>query len=1406
MPFAAGLDLGSSSAKGILLDENGASVASVVLPARSLGDDPLSALIASLLGNRQADRLRVGITGAGLEQVRLPAGACRVNEVVALARGAAHARPSARSVIDVGAQSSRWLELERGGSDGRAEIRDFALNEKCAAGSGAFLEQQAGRLKLGLAEFSKLAAEARMKVKVAGRCSVFAQSDMIHLQQKGTPVGEIAYGLCLALVRNFMATALKGKDCPPPVLLTGGGALNDGLARAFEEILGLGPGGLVIAPEPLLTCALGAALVAASEAGADAPAGRASATGGMRAGAGDPQKRLPPLGSLPPSRAPEPCLTGDGLVQGYLGVDVGSVSTDLAVIDPHGEVLAGTYVSTAGKPIQALAEAYALLLSGFRGRLSILGIGTTGSGRYLAGRILEADVIHNEITCQMKSSLRYYPQADTVFEIGGQDSKYISLRGGRIRDFAMNKICAAGTGSFLEEQAALLGIDVRSDFARLAERSRAPHDLGSRCTVFMETELVSAAARGVALEDIVAGLAYSVARNYLEKVVAPRPVGANIVFQGGVASNAAVVQAFSTILGRTVRVHPYNRISGALGAALMAWEAFRPGTRAPRQAADLERIFERPYEISSFECRQCSNRCSVNRVAFEGRVAFFGDTCERYTSRETAPARTLEPRGPAPAPEKLPDLFIDRQELVEACLSPVGPGGPLIGLPRVSHMIEYLPFWASFFKALGCSVKVSPLSDMQLFEEGLKKLPAEICLPAKVAFGHLLSLREAGAERIFFPALLSLEKAGGAPTYPCPYGELLPAMARSALGLDFVSPRLAMHAGSKPVLRRLGEAVQKLGLDPDRVPEALEEASTALASFRIELRRRGREALEDAAAHGRVACAVLGRPYNLHDPFLNLNLARHMKKLGVTALPMDCLPLEPETLEGGDDLPVWKHSRLAIEGTRWTLGRPGVFPIILTNFGCGPDAFGLKHISKVLADKPHLVLEFDEHQAEAGLITRLEAFLDEVRSAREAHPSPVLIVRPEDSPDKAEVQDFRRRKVFVPYFADHAHAFTGAFRAVGIEAELLPPPDAETAALGEKHSSGKECHAFSLLVGDLIKLARSGRGEGALFFFPGSAHACLLQQYGTAMNLLLREQGLASLRVVSPVYDFTAKVLGLDGLKWLWRGMVAADLLIKQSCRVRPYELEPGLTDEVHGRNLADLELGLAGRDLAPALTRCVARLRSVPVRNETRPLVGVAGDIYTRNNGFANHGLFHKLEAMGCEVWPAPFFVDEADFSVGEALDSARRDLSLPLLAASTVLNLRKNFERDRVRRMLKFDNARFVEPGYEEALLNASPYLGRDNNSLVLLNVAKMVDYSKRGADGVLNVICFNCMLGTVAAALAERIRRDQSHIPLPTLVFSGTESVAERTRLEAFVHQVKRFAERRSDLERTSDPGPA
>ena len=364
---------------------------------------------------------------------------------------------------------------------------------------------------------------------------------MIHLQQKGTPVGEIAYGLCLAMARNFMATVIRGRQVVPPLALVGGGAANQGLVRAFAEVLGLDAESLRISPNPGGEGAVGAALsalecdaipavpwadvmptlaLADDQTAKNNPHPLPLSHGELAAPLHAPT--LAPLAVEPSPAAPLDPLPAEGPVDAYLGVDVGSVSTNLVLLSPDGKVYEGIYLPTRGRPIEAIGQGLDIIRDSVGERLHVLGVAVTGSGRHLAAHLLGADLVKNEITCQFRAAVEIAPDVDTIFEIGGQDSKYIHVRDGHIDDFVMNKICAAGTGSFLEEQAEHLGVAIVDEFSRLAAASTAPADLGCQCTVFMHSEVVAAQRRGVSTPDLCAGLAYSVARNYLDRVVAGR--------------------------------------------------------------------------------------------------------------------------------------------------------------------------------------------------------------------------------------------------------------------------------------------------------------------------------------------------------------------------------------------------------------------------------------------------------------------------------------------------------------------------------------------------------------------------------------------------------------------------------------------------------------------------------------------------------------------------------------------------------------------------------------------------------------------------------------------------------------------------------------------------------------------
>jgi len=494
--------------------------------------------------------------------------------------------------------------------------------------------------------------------------------------------------------------------------------------------------------------------------------------------------------------------------------------------------------------------------------LHVLGVAVTGSGRHLAGHLLGADLVKNEITCQLRGAVEIAPDVDTIFEIGGQDSKYIHVRDGRIEDFVMNKICAAGTGSFLEEQADHLGVAIVDEYSRLAVVSTAPPDLGCQCTVFMHSEVIAAQRRGTSTPDLCAGLAYSVAHNYLDRVVSKRPIGRSIMFQGGVAHNPSVVAAFQQILERPVRVHPYAKVSGAIGAALLVREA-SPTTTYFR---GLDAC--RDQEVKSFECEACANRCQVNRILIERHKVYFGDACERYSSRVVG------------QPENdVPDLVARWQEIERPCLAPPPEPRGRIGIPRASTLLDQLPFWTPFFARLGYEVVPSQPSSQTTLQAGLRRLPAETCLPIKLAFGHVQELVEAGVDRIFLPSILTRSGDDTRFSHSCPYVQAVPYMAKAALSASFLTPEVHLSRGEDAFVAGLTPALSELEVGRREIAEAYRDASAAWVDFRRQIVDAGSEVLDSA----RRVIVVIGKPYNVLDPYLNLNLFRHLSILSASA-------------------------------------------------------------------------------------------------------------------------------------------------------------------------------------------------------------------------------------------------------------------------------------------------------------------------------------------------------------------------------------------------------------------------------------------------------------------------------------------------------------------------------------------
>jgi len=685
-----GLDLGSVSVKMVELDSKGDILSSVY--KRHYGQ-PLQAAVEFLKDIKPGRRLVV--TGSAGKLLASILGVVHVNEVIALAAAVGRYHPETRTVIEMGGEDSKLLVLDRG------RLKDFSMNSACAAGTGSFLDQQADRLNIKIeGEFGELAMKSKNPPRIAGRCSVFAKSDMIHLQQLATPDYDIVAGLCFAVARNFKSTIGRGKKLEPPFLFLGGVAANVGMVRAFREVLDRGDDALKVPEHFQVLPAAGAALIAVERGikteftGYDMLLGHLQMTRYQGEG-------LEPLltddafitRSTPLSEIRE--VTPGETVDAYLGIDIGSISTNVVVLDEHKNVLSKRYLMTAGRPIEAVRRGLREVGAEVGDRVRIKGVGTTGSGRYMIADFVGADIVKNEITAQATAAADIDPSVDTIFEIGGQDSKYISLRDGVVVDFEMNKVCAAGTGSFLEEQAEKLDIDIKGQFGEMSLGAKCPISLGERCTVFMESALVSHQQKGAPKDDLVAGLGYSIVYNYLNKVVMDRRIGDNIFFQGGVAFNKGVAAAFERVTGKHITVPPHHDVTGAIGMALIARRHVRE-TGLHKSSFKGFDLGNRSYTIKSFDCKSCSNLCEIRQVTIDGEKEklYYGSRCEKYdVKRKTAKEQNTLPR-----------LFAEREEMLVRGYDPDRTAGPRIGVPYVLFMHEQFPFWRTLLEELGFTV------------------------------------------------------------------------------------------------------------------------------------------------------------------------------------------------------------------------------------------------------------------------------------------------------------------------------------------------------------------------------------------------------------------------------------------------------------------------------------------------------------------------------------------------------------------------------------------------------------------------------------------------------------------------------------------------------------------------------
>ncbi|MFV1951371.1 MAG: acyl-CoA dehydratase activase [Nitrospinota bacterium] len=1405
-----GLDIGSISVNTVLINNSKEIVEEHYTRLKGEPCQTVIRVLEDILRCIPQERIiSISVTGSGGRLISELLGGEFVNEIVAQARGVMGLYPEARTVIEIGGEDSKLLIFERDGAGMKSSLEDFAMNTICAAGTGSFLDQQANRLGISIErEFGEMALRAKHPPRIAGRCSVFAKSDMIHLQQIGTPDYDIVAGLCYAVARSFKSNMGKGKEFKKPILFQGGVAANIGLIKAFEDILGLDKGELIIPGHYASMGAIGAVFVGMEKGTNGGGRGLDGIKDYLKSrkvtGSGLERLSIEDDGESNIKASPVAPIKGKTGVDIYMGIDVGSLSTNVVVIDRDKNVIARRYLRTGGRPIEAVQRGLREIGEEIGRHINVLGIGTTGSGRYMTGDFAGADVVRNEITAQATAAIHFDMNVDTVFEIGGQDSKYISIQNGTVVDFEMNKVCAAGTGSFLEEQAEKLGIDIENEFGERALRALSPSRLGERCTVFMESDLVSHQQKGYLRDDLVAGLGYSIVYNYLNKVVGDRRIGDNIFFQGGVAWNKAVVTAFKKVTGKRITVPPHHDVTGAIGVAILAMdyrERHNSYVESSFKGFDLSR---QRYKVTTFECKRCTNICNISKVKFENESPhFYGARCERF---EMDKKKKGEGRD-------IPDLFAEREKLLVSNYRSSDPADitgqkdrpdmrhstlTRIGIPRVLLFHEFFPFWNAFFSRLGFEVVLSDMTNRKTIHLSVENVSAETCFPIKIVYGHVLDLLEKDIDILFLPSIIDIKKDGNGSVagQTCPYVQAIPYLIQSSIDLQkwggrFLKPAIYFHTmrDMERILIRLGKDI---GRSYMKTREAIREAEKAQDDFYRAIKARGREVLENLKK-GERGIVIISRSYNGCDSGINLRLPGKLKDLGVITIPMDFLPLDSCDVSARWPDMYWRNGQKILNAAKCVRSHKGLEAIFITNFGCGPDSFIGSFLKKEMGGHPFLQIEIDEHNADAGIITRCEAFLDSLKNCKGNGDN---IPKRHGTKKKKVNSSTKRysRTIYLPYMRDGVFAIAAAFKANGIKAEVLPEPTRGSVEFARRFTTGKECYPLVITLGDFLKksLEDGFDPERSAFFMPSTDGPCRFGLYTRYHQQILRELGKEGVVFISPNQgrsnDFYGKFDSVHGnfSRLAWQGIVAYETIEKMAREIRPYEINKGETNRVYNRCLKRLYNGIIKRTLIKSLRESLGEMSSIDIERDVRkPIIGIIGEIFIRSNRFSNSNVIEEIERLGGEVWMPSVIEWIMYVNHFLKLDSlAKRDYKG--FARAYIKGKIQLYDEYRITGLFKRHMKSYKETGIEEILNYSERYMHKSFGTEAVLSVGKAVEYARSGVSGIINVMPFTCMPGTITSVIMKKVREDYNNLPSLTLVYDGTEDTNMRTRLEAFMYQ--------------------
>jgi len=1370
-----GIDIGKISFKAVLLDTE-KQIKEIFWKAH---DGEIEETWKELKERWQIeDKDKVLVTGRFRDMLPCPS----VPERVAQEKAVGFLYPEKEiTLIRLGGGGFSVLKTRKG------KQSEYRQNPRCAAGTGSFLTQILGRLGLDIFQADQMVKNVK-GLEITSRCGVTMKTDFTHLLNQGNQVADVIAGLLDSSAKNAAALALKSR-VSPKTLVIGGLSVSQRIVQTIRENLNVAQ--VEVPSQALYFEALGAALT------------------GL-------EKNLPKITNKPLAL---PLVFLEGLENSVkqvtkidfpktqecsenlvLGLDIGSTGSKLVLV-AKGPIFEA-YTETKGQPVQAAKDLVRQIPEKYLDKIKT--VGCTGSGREIVASLLRASLpeqnhkqifVLNEIAAHARGALYYDPAVDTVVDIGGQDAKFTRLENGRVTNSCMNTVCSAGTGSFLAEQLQLLGLKDIGQLGKKALESPRAVDLGQHCAVFIAEQIDETKRKGAKLEEIAAGLYYSIIKNYNNRVKGLREYGRKIFLQGKPAENLALACALAKVTGQQIVIPPSPGSMGALGIALLAKEEL-DAKLWESSPINLEKFLKSEVlDIQEFICQakdgcRDGNQCRIKvmTIGQEDRKFKFlsGGACDKY-----------EKIGKSKAMAEAPRPFLEREKLITSFILDNSSqlAKKTIGIPRGLETEEILPLAVVFFQELGFTVKVLENYGLKSLEEGAKLCQATFCSPVQILAGQAERLKEENF--IFLPKITEIPgKKEERRCWVCPLSQATPDLFSPKLPPKVLQPFLDLKGGYERNQKEFIRLGSKLGCSRGKTLAAFKEAVNAQKKFEEQCRQIGKYALAYATEKEIPVVVVLGHPYIINSPLLSAGIAENIQEKTAISLPADCYPLDDKA-PNLDNI-YWGYGHRLLNVAFEARRRSGVYPLWLSVYSCGPDSFLIHFFQYLSQGKPYTILESDAYTGQAGFKTRIEVFLYSIKN-----------YQPEEEknfPDlsrfeiKTALDQTEGRKILIPWMGENSKIVPALLKAgLGLEAEYLPMADEAALELGRQCTSGKECLPMIVTIGSLLKYQKNHPEEKLAYFMPQATGPCRFGEYQLLAKIILEKLGLTDqVNVISPTSETGYKLSGKFGSATIaksWSAFVLVDLLKDALLETRPLEKIKGAAEQVFNRSLKKLEslISQTSNDwsgygnlwgMENLAEIAVKEFKKIPQTKDKKPYVLVTGEIFVRLDEFSNGRIIRELESLGVRVKLSPFreWVNYTTWQRRKGVTTQKQKFWKVYLTWF-IQNLIEGKLYDIFSAALDWPSDHSVE----EILKKAEPYLTklRPLGESALTIGLPLLLWENKEIDGAVLVGPFECMPTRIAETQLALIS-SQTGLPVLNLSFYGDP--LDKELLESFVWDLK------------------